>query len=237
MLSKNSITYRLTAKYGLFTDPATRLGGEKCTYPVPTYQALKGITESIYWEPTITWVIDRVRIMNAIHTESKNIRPINYNKAGNTLSVYTYLQDVSYQVQAHFIWNPYREDFAKDRNENKHSARANRYLNAGGTKDIFVGTRECQGYVEPCVFGEGVSVYDNTGKIPLGVMFHGFDYPDETGRNMLAARFWKPVMKNGVIEFLPPWKCDRALCRDIRPMQMKQFPQKYPHTTEEGEKP
>lgn len=235
MLHKNTITYRLTAKYGLFTDPATRLGGEKCTYPVPTYQALKGITESIYWEPTFTWVIDSVRILNAIQMESKNIRPINYNKAGNTLSVYTYLRDVSYQVEAHFIWNQYREDFSKDRNENKHFARANRYLSIGGTKDIFVGTRECQGYVEPCVFGEGSSVYDNTGEIPLGMMFHGFDYPDETGRNMLSARFWKPVMKNGVIEFLPPWQCDRSLCRDIRPMKMKKFEQKYPHTMEEGE--
>lgn len=232
MLTKNTITYLLTAKNGLFTDPATRLGGEKCTYPVPTYQALKGITESIYWEPTFTWVIDRVRILNAIHTESKNIRPINYNKAGNTLSVYTYLRDIAYQVEAHFIWNQHRPDFAKDRNINKHAARAERYLQVGGTKDIFVGSRECQGYVEPCVFGEGDSVYDNTGEIPLGVMFHGFDYPDETGRNMLAARFWKPVMKNGVIEFIAPWECNRALCRDIRPMQMKKFEQKGTHREE-----
>lgn len=46
----------------LFTDPLTKVGGEKFSYPVPTYQALKGITESIYWKPTLIWVIDRCRV-------------------------------------------------------------------------------------------------------------------------------------------------------------------------------
>ena len=40
--------------------------------------------------------------MNPIITESKHIRPINYNDGMNTLSVYTYLVNPVYQVQAHF---------------------------------------------------------------------------------------------------------------------------------------
>ncbi len=48
-------------------------------------------------------------------------------------------------------------------------------------------------------------------------MFHGFDYPDETGRDMLAARFWKPKMVNGVIQFHPP----EEMKRNIRPMKAK----------------
>ena len=51
-------------RYALFSDPITRVGGEKFSYPVPTYQALKGIYESCYWKPTFTWVIDELRVMN-----------------------------------------------------------------------------------------------------------------------------------------------------------------------------
>lgn len=236
MRYKNIIEFQLSGKNALFTDPTTRIGGEKCSYPVPTYQALKGILESAYWEPTFIWVIDKVRIMKPILTESKHIRPINYNSPGNTLSVYTYLREPVYQVQAHFIWNEFRSDFAQDRNEHKHYCRAKRYINAGGIKDIFLGTRECPGYIEPCIFGEGEGTYDHTGDIPFGVMFHGFDYPDETGRDMLAVRFWKPVMQNGVIYFTAPWQCDRSMCRDIRPMKKKTFPQKHPLKEDDEEK-
>ena len=58
MEKPNIIEYTVFGRYALFTDPLSKTGGEKCSYQIPTYQALKGITESIYWKPTITWVID-----------------------------------------------------------------------------------------------------------------------------------------------------------------------------------
>lgn len=63
---RNSIEYEVWGRYALFSEVATRVGGEKYSYQVPTYQALKGITESIYWKPTFKWVIDAVRVMNKI---------------------------------------------------------------------------------------------------------------------------------------------------------------------------
>ena len=57
MERENAIEYKVYGKYALFTDPLTKTGGEKLSYQVPTYQALKGITESIYWKPTFTWGI------------------------------------------------------------------------------------------------------------------------------------------------------------------------------------
>lgn len=206
MTIRNAIQFQLTGRYALFTDPLTRLGGEKFSYPVPTYQALKGIVESIYWKPTIIWVIDAVRIMNMIQTESKSMRPIKY-QGGNTLSYYTYLKDVRYQVQAHFIFNPYREDLAPDRNEHKHHHVAQRALERGGRRDIFLGTRECQGYVEPCTFGQGAGAYDDVPEVALGVMVHGINYPDETGQSTLATRLWRVTMRKGVIQFIPPEQC------------------------------
>ena len=116
---KNSIEFKVYGRYALFTDPQTKTGGEKYTYQIPTYQALKGICESIYWKPTFQWVIDDVRIMNPIRTQSQGIRPIHYQDSKNDLSIYTYLKDVEYQVRAHFVWNENRKDLVGDRNENK----------------------------------------------------------------------------------------------------------------------
>ena len=72
----------------LFSDPITRAGGEKCSYQVPTYQALKGVLESVYWKPTFIWVVDSVRVLRRIQTQAKGIRPLRYS-GGNDLSIYT----------------------------------------------------------------------------------------------------------------------------------------------------
>lgn len=217
---KNIVEFEVHGRYALFSDPLNRIGGEKFTYQIPTYQALKGIMESIYWKPTIIWIIDEVRVMNLIKTQSQGIRPINYT-GGNTLSIYTYLTDVEYQVRAHFEWNKNRPNLEKDRNENKHYQIAKRMIKTGGRRDIFLGTRECQGYVEPCKFGEGAGAYDNYGMLSFGLMFHGFDYPDETGQSKLVARLWTPVMDNGYIKFLRPDEC--IIKRELSSMKPKVF--------------
>ena len=183
----NIVEFKITGRYALFTDPLTKIGGEKCSYQIPTYEALKGILSSVYWKPTIMWIIDQVRVMKAIRTQTRSAKPVKYG-GGNDLSIYTYLTDVEYQVQARFAWNFYREDMAKDRNENKHFFIARRMIERGGRRDIFLGTRECQGYVEPCKFGEGQGFYDNYGELSFDMMFHGFDYPDEIGKDEFWAR-------------------------------------------------
>ncbi|GIN73188.1 type I-C CRISPR-associated protein Cas5 [Bacillus sp. J14TS2] len=220
---RNSIEFEVYGEYALFTDPLTKLGGEKLSYQVPTYQALKGIVESIYWKPTLVMIVDKVRIMNPIKMESKGIRPIEYG-GGNTLANYTYLRDVRYQVLAHFEFNDHRPDMAFDRNEHKHHNIMKRSLKAGGRRDVFLGTRECQAYVEPCVFGEGKGFYDDyDGEIHLGTMVHGINYPDETGRNHMEVRLWNPIMKDGLIEFRKPGECTKI--RKIREMEPKHFDQ------------
>ena len=199
-VKRNTVQFQVYGRYALFSDPITRPGGEKFSYQTPTYQALKGIIESVYWKPSFIWVIDAVRVMKKIQTESKGIRPIKMN-GGNDLSFYTYLRDVEYQITAHFEWNEHRPDLSGDRQENKHHNIAKRSIIQGGRRDVFLGTRECQAYVEPCVFGEGEGFYDDYGTIDFGIMFHGFDYPDETGRKELGVRLWEQSMRNGIIEF------------------------------------
>ena len=210
MEKPNIIEYSVFGEYALFTDPISKTGGEKFSYQIPTYQALKGITESIYWKPTIVWVIDECRIMNPIQTESKGIRPIKYT-GGNDLSFYTYLRKVEYRVKAHFEWNENRKDLAQDRNENKHYDIARRMLERGGRRDIFLGARECQGYVEPCGFHQGKGAYDDM-DLSFGIMIHGITYPDEAvseeEKGKMTVRLWNARMKDGVIHFPRPEECE-----------------------------
>jgi len=226
---KNQVEFVVSGKLALFTDPLTKIGGEKCSYHIPTYEALKGVAKSVYWKPTFTWIIDKVRVLNPIRTQAKSMKPLDYG-GGNSLAIYTYLVDVEYQVQAHFEWNLFREDMAKDRIDGKHWDIAKRMIEKGGRQDIFLGTRECQGYVEPCFFGEGQGHYDAAGELAYGIMFHGFDYPDETGKTdedgrpqqsgkyRLHARFWRPTMTNGIVTFLRPEDCTiRKFVREMTP--------------------
>ena len=221
---RNTVEFAVRGRYALFSDLLTRTGGEKTSYPIPTYEGLKGILHSIYWKPTIIWYIDSVRIMNPIRTVRKGIRPIKYG-GGNDLSYYTYLEDVYYQVRAHFGWNMNRPELECDRNENKHHNIAKRMIERGGRRDIFLGTRECQGYVEPCMFGESVGAYDNSGTIPYSIMYHGITYADEAenedDKGKMTVRLWSPKMEDGYINFIRPEDC--TLKRHIRDMKIKPF--------------
>ena len=217
---RRSIEFEVSGRYALFTDPLSKVGGEKCSYHVPTYEALKGIAKSIYWKPTLIWVIDEVRVMKRIRTQTKGVKPLDLS-GGNSLAIYTFLADVQYQVRAHFEWNEHRPELTDDRIEAKHHAIAQRMVERGGRQDIFLGTRDCQGYVQACEFGAGAGELDDAGELAFGVMFHGFDYPDETGGTELHARFWRPTMVNGVIRFARPQDCTER--RLVRTMSIKPF--------------
>lgn len=214
---RNAIQFKVSGEFALFTDPLTKIGGEKFSYPIPTYQALKGIVESVYFKPTLTWRIHRMRVMKPIRTQSRSAKPLHYG-GGSDLAIYTYLADVEYRVEASFTWNMNRPDLAHDRNEHKHHNIAKRMVERGGRRDVFLGTRECQAYVEPCDFDEGAGYYDSTDKLTFGLMFHGFDYPDETGRPELWTRFWEPEMQQGVVQFCEPDSCNiRKYIKPMRP--------------------
>ncbi len=235
MEHENRVEFEVFGDYALFSDPVTRTGGEKLTYQIPTYEAMKGVLHSVYWKPTIIWIVESVRVMNRIQTETKGIRPIKFS-GGNDLSYYTYLRDCRYQVRARFIWNENRPDLAKDRNENKHYLIAKRMIERGGRRDVYLGTRECQAYVIPEKFGEGTGFYDDTPELDFGMMYHGITYPDEAynekTQDMLTVRLWRAKMEHGIIHFAPPPECTQ---RPVREMKMKAFGQDIENFTGLGE--
>jgi CRISPR-associated protein Cas5d len=228
---RNTVEFEVCGDKALFSDPITRVGGEKTSYYVPTYEALKGIIASVYWKPTIVWIIDAVRVMNTIQTASEGIRTLIYEpvkkNVKNDLSIYTYLKNVRYQVRAHFVWNENRPELIADRNENKHHNIAKRMIERGGRRDVFLGTRECHADVAPCVFGEGKGAYDEINELSFGYMFHGFTYADEAVRENekghMSTRFHHVVMRNGIIEFPAPEDIPDKDRRVLHKMPVKKF--------------
>lgn len=99
--------------------------------------------------------------------------------------------------------------------EGKHYDIAKRMLERADVR-IFLGTRDCQGYVEPCEFGSGAGELDADGELGFGLMFHA-DYPDETQENKLYTRSWSPTMVNA-IRFDRPEDCKvRKFVREMSP--------------------
>jgi len=67
----------------------------------------------------------------------------------------------------------------------------------------------------------GASPYDGEGELAFGLMFHGFDYPDEIGEDKLYARFTRPTMIDGKIQFERPQNC--TVRKFVRDMSKKSF--------------
>lgn len=204
--SLNTVSFLVYGARAIFTDPVTKTNGERHTYPVPTYDALRGVLESCYWKPTLRWVIDRVRIMNPITKETVSIRLPKYSSDKADRSYNTYLTDVAYQVEAHFEWSD-TPGYEQDRDYKKHLTMARRFITRGGRYDIYLGSRECQAYIEPCVFGEGAGAYDDTPLMTFGLMYHGYTYPNMCGEDKIYARFWDAYMEHGVMTFPAPEAC------------------------------
>lgn len=65
------------------------------------------------------------------------------------------------------------------------------------------------------------------GEMELGYMYHGLTYPDAADvlpgeEDFLTVRFWRPVMKNGIITFIRPEECaDRRHIRKFEPTTWK----------------
>lgn len=206
-------------KYALFTDPMSKGGGEKFTYQIPTMQALRGIVEANYWKPTLKFLIDEVKVLKSIQTETKSILLPMLN-GGKDLSYFTYLKDVAYAVKFHFEWALERTDLKEDRNEKKHEQIILRSLSRGGRHDIFLGTRECVGEIYKITEEEYIKLNSPySGNISFGIMFNSFTYGELDGK--LYSNFAPVIMKNGVVNFLRPEEC--TIRHELHNYKIKEF--------------
>lgn len=206
----NQSKYFYAKIYGnkaLITSPESKSGGEKNSYSAPTREMLKGIIDANYFKPTLTNVIDEVRVMNKIESYTQGMRLL-LKDYKSDLSAYTYLINPCYYVKFHFEWNKARDDLKNDRNFNKHEAITERSLKRGGRRPIFLGVSECQGYIEYLTeedYENDKGYYDET-DLGFGLMFIGFIYPEKSG-DLLKSAYGMINMKKGRINFPRPEEC------------------------------
>lgn len=198
---------RVFGEYALFSTPESKGGGEKMSYQIPTRESLKGIADAVYFKPVFKNCIDEVKIINPITTQTMGFRAL--LKTGNAdLNYYTYLKDVEYLVKFHFEWNSDRDDLKNDRNEMKHQEIMKRSLQKGGRRSIFLGTRECVGYVEKLTedeYKKATGFYKGQ-NLSFGIMFHSFIYPAKPGGKLISC-FAEIKMEDGVIKFNKSEEC------------------------------
>ncbi len=199
---------RITGDYALWADPATKGGGERISYQVPTAQAIQGICDAVYFKPTIRNVVDAIKVVNPVRFHSMGYRAL-YGDLSAGLNYVTVLENVEYLVQYHFEWNLYRQDLSQDRIMKKHETITERSLRKGGRRDVFLGAREFLGYVEQITEQEYLTekTFYYGSDFDLGNMFHSFIYPcDET--EPLKSLFTHTIMRDGIIQFKTQEECE-----------------------------
>lgn len=215
------ISFEVEGSKALFTDPLSRIGKEKNSYPVPTASALRGICENIYWKPTIDYRITECRVMNEIQYEAINQSVPHIYDGKNDLSIYKYLKNVRYQVKGYMIPNPKRPDLIEDYGP-KHLDIFQRSVKAGGRYSPYLGSSECMAFVSPAKFGDGEGYYDNLRTLHIGVMYNVVDY-DQNGRAKGTVLF-DCYMRRGTIRFPAEEQCAYY---DIKyPEKSRALPQK-----------
>lgn len=209
------IKLKVWGEYACFTRPEMKV--ERVSYDVMTPSAARGILEAIYWKPAILWVIDRIHVLKPILFD--NIRR---NELGGKLPVGNVktamkdgvspvktfieedrqqraamvLRDVAYVIEAHF-------DFKgnEDNNPAKHKDIFDRRALKGQYfHHPYLGCREFPAHFEP-VQEALPSAYK--GEKDLGWMLHDVDF-----ENSMEARFFRAVMKDGVME-IPAFRARR----------------------------
>ena len=201
------IKLRVWGEYACFTRPEMKV--ERVSYDVMTPSAARGILESIYWKPAITWVIDRIHVLNPIRFD--NIRRNELSGKVSVSNVKTamkdgrspietfiednrqqraamVLKDVDYVIEAHFDikgnedTNPVKHREIFERRAKKGQCAFQPYF---GCREFSVNFE----WVEELPFSE------LEGERDLGWMLHDIDF-----ENNMEAKFFRAVMQNGIIE-------------------------------------
>jgi CRISPR-associated protein Cas5d len=207
-----------------FTRPEMKV--ERVSYEVMTPSAARGILEAIHWKPAIRWAVDRIHVLKPIRFESIRRNEVGGKisaasaksamKAGRLDGLVTYvdedrqqraatvLRDVAYVIEAHFELTPQAD--ATD-SEGKHldifsrRARKGQYFHAP-----CLGVREFPASFQLIEADEELPAPADAlrGEQQLGWMLHDIDFAND-----MTPRFFRAVMRDGVIE-VPPLRSEEV---------------------------
>lgn len=208
------VRLKVWGDYACFTRPEMKV--ERVSYDVMTPSAARGILEAVYWKPAIRWVIERIRVLNPIRfdtirrNEVAGKLPLTVVRKGmqdGFSPVQTFvdedrqqraalvLRDVAYIIEASF-------DFTgeEDRNTAKHKGMFERRIAKGQCfHRPYLGCREFSAHFEPVNEPAPAPHESLRCDLDLGFMLHDINFA-----NGMTPRFFRPVMKDGVIEVPHP---------------------------------
>jgi len=170
---------------------------ERYSYDVLTPTAAQGILKTIYWKPSIDWIINRIHVINPVTreiiktneiTEKMSPRRPYINKEYKRIQrINTILTDVEYIIEASI------KIIGEDDNIAKHLDIFNRRVEKGQCfAQPYLGLREYIGYFEP------VNVIPESkirGEYILGMLPHSLDYSTYPVRRS----FFAAKMIDGII--------------------------------------
>ena len=211
------VKLKVWGDYACFTRPEMKV--ERVSYDVMTPSAARGILEAIYWKPAITWVIDRIHVLKPIRFD--NIRrnelaskiplgivrkamkdgssPVGlFIEEHRQQRAAMVLRDVAYVIEAHFEFNS-----QEDNNTAKHKEMFDRRAGKGQCfHQPYFGCREFPVRFE--LIEENIPESPFPGERDLGFMLHDIDF-----NNNMEARFFRAVMKDGIIN-VPPFESEEV---------------------------
>jgi len=197
--------------YACFTRPEMKV--ERVSYDVMTPSAARGILEAIYWKPAITWVVDRLNILNPIRFANIRRNELASKIAAGTAKkamtdgcspVEVFIEDdrqqraamvlrqVAYVIEAHFAFTG-----DEDNNPTKHKEIFERRAAKGQCfHRPYLGCREFPAHFLPV---EDIPPSFYKDEKDLGWMLHDIDFAKG-----MEAKFFRAVMRKGVIEVPSP---------------------------------
>lgn len=198
----SQFAFEIEGPLAMFTTPMSKLNAECISYPFPTYSSICGMLRSIYNRKTIIWVPEKIRIMNEIKTIGiAKITP-SYtfcNEKSRQRMIFTCLENVKYQVLAHYELND--AYMTKAHYGFIHDERINNEICMGGSNIVSLGKREYAGTIRKIEWNSGEGFYDNTGETLSIYMFKAFEYDSRINGNINYATFHEVKVVDGVIDY------------------------------------
>lgn len=208
-----AIRVEVWGDYALFSRPEMKV--ERVSYDVITPSAARGLLESIYWHPGLSWKIDRIYVCNPIRFTNIRRNEVKDVVSGSSVKsvmksgkgeIYIatsesiqqraamVLKDVRYVIEAHFDMT---DNAAASDNPGKFQDIMKRRLERGQFYSMpYMGTREFPAHFKPCI--EIPECPDELkGTRDLGWMLLDMDYTD---RSDIQPRFFRATMTDGVID-------------------------------------
>ena len=179
----NTATFliKVGGDYACFTNPGLKV--ERCTYPVMTPGAARGVLEAIYWKPQFRWEIREIKVLKSIKQisimrneieERQDKKPIVIERKRQQRANLI-LKDVEYVIEANIVLKEgitnlvgYIDQFRRklDRGQCHHTP--------------YLGTREFAPWFEPATGKE--ELYEPIKELSLGQMLFDTAYRENDER-------------------------------------------------------